>query len=132
MNQKYYIGVPSMDEQHLRIYELARRAQETNLSDMEMQVLIVELLEYAKFHLEDEERFLESSGLHDFLKGHLGLHTQFRVRAMDMYQQFREAETEEARRSVLNGAAEFCENWLLHHIDAEDRKYAALLKDRKP
>ena len=39
--------------------------------------------------------------------------------------------TEEDRRKILHAAAEFCENWLLHHIDVEDRKYAELLKSQK-
>lgn len=131
MNQKYIIGVPEMDAQHAKIYELAVKAQSKDLDDVEMQVLLVELLEYAKQHLEEEEKFLSARGLSDFLKGHVGLHTQFRARAMDIYQQFRDAETEEERRKILLAAAEFCESWLLHHIDVEDRKYAVLLTAQK-
>lgn len=131
MNAKYLIGIPDMDAQHAKIYELAVKAQSKYLTDVEMQVLLVELLEYAKHHLEEEEKFLAARGLSDFLKGHVGLHTQFRARAMDIYHQFREGETEEDRRKILHAAAEFCENWLLHHIDVEDRKYAELLKSQK-
>lgn len=128
MEKKYLIHIEEMDEQHARIFHIAGRAKSDELTDSEMQVLIVELLEYAKFHLEEEEAMLASQGLLDFFTEHIKLHTKFRERAMDLYQMFREAESTQQRREILQDTAKFCESWLLNHIDIEDRKYAALLK----
>lgn len=130
MENKYRLHIDEMDDQQTRIFYIADPAKSAELNDSEMQAVIVELLEYAKFHLEEEEKMLTSHGLSDFLTEHIKLHTKFRERAMDLYQMYREAESTQQRRDLLKDTATFCESWLLKHIDIEDRKYAALLKGR--
>ncbi len=128
MEKKYIIGIAEMDKQHSKIFEIAERARDAELDLVSMQNIIVELVNYAKKHLEEEESMLRINGLHDFLYKHIVLHNQFREQAMEIYCDFRNAEEIEDKRIYLHKAASFCENWLLNHIDVEDRKYAKILK----
>lgn len=128
MEERYRIGVPEMDAQHARLFELLERAQVMDPDEGEVQLLILDLVNYAKTHLELEEKFLAEQGLHDFLESHLGLHRDFRVRAMEVYSALREAESLALKRKVLKDTVEFCDQWLREHIDVEDRAYAELLR----
>lgn len=128
MKFKYVLGVPEMDIQHERILDLARQAQDPSLEEIDMQKIIVDLVNYAKFHLEEEEALLRSQRQFEFLDDHILLHNKFREHTMDVYHQFRSAETENDKRALLHKVAAFCESWLRNHIDIEDRKYVPLLK----
>lgn len=116
-----------MDRQHARILEIAGRAKDPDLDEVGMQILIVELISYSEKHLEKEEEMLRENGLHEFLRDHVLLHREFREFAIQIYQDFRESDEVEKMRMHLGRVADFCENWLLTHIDIEDRKYANLL-----
>jgi hemerythrin-like metal-binding protein len=130
MNSNYIIGVAEMDDQHSQIFEIAARAKQPDLDEMDIQIIMTELVNYAKEHLESEEKLLADQGLHDFLKEHVKLHQRFREQAMSMYQELRKAEELENKRAILLQTAEFCESWLKTHIDVEDRKYVELLKKK--
>jgi hemerythrin-like metal-binding protein len=127
MKHKYVLGIQEMDTQHEKILELAHQAQDSTLEEIDMQKIIVDLVNYAKFHLEEEEALLRSSRQFDFLEEHIKLHDVFREHAMDIYHRFRSAESEEERRALLHRVAAFCESWLRNHIDIEDRKYVTLV-----
>lgn len=128
MKSKYVLGVKEIDAQHERIFELAQQAQDPNLEAIDMQKIVVDLVNYAKFHLDEEEALLRSSGQSKFLETHIPLHNSFREHTMDLYHQFRLAETDEERRALLLKVATFCESWLKEHIDIEDRKFVPLIK----
>lgn len=130
MTTKYTLGVPEMDDQHERIFELAREAKDTGLEEIDMQRVIVDLVNYAKFHLEEEEALLRSNGQFEFLEGHVKLHNAFRDHAMDIYHRFRLADSETEKRALLHQVASFCESWLRNHINVEDRQYVPLLKSK--
>ncbi len=131
MRRKYILGVPEMDVQHDKILELAQQAQDPSLEEIDMQKIIVDLVNYAKHHLEEEEALLRSHRQFEFLEDHIPLHNTFREHTMDIYHQFRSAETEAEKRALLHKVAAFCESWLRNHIDIEDRKYVPLVtRDR--
>lgn len=128
MKRKYTLGVKEMDDQHEKIFELAQQAQDPSLEDLDMQKVIVDLVNYAKFHLEEEEALLRSNRQFEFLESHIELHHTFREHTMDIYHRFRSSETEAERRDLVRKVAAFCESWLRNHIDIEDRKYVPLIK----
>lgn len=130
MKRKYVLGISEMDLQHQKILDLAHQAKDSNLDEIDMQKLVVDLVNYAKLHLEEEEALLRSHRQFDFLEAHIKLHDVFREHAMDIYHRFRSADTEDERRALLHKVAAFCESWLLNHIDVEDRKYVALVKSQ--
>ncbi len=130
MEERYRIGVPEMDAQHARLFELIDRGQRPEPDEGDVQLLILDLVNYAKTHLELEETFLAEQGLEDFLESHVGLHRDFRVRAMEVYTALREAEGLEQKRQLLKDTVNFCDQWLREHIDVEDRAYAELLRSK--
>jgi hemerythrin len=130
MEERYRIGVPEMDAQHARLFELIERGQTPEPDEGDVQLLILDLVNYAKTHLELEETFLAEQGLEDFPESHVGLHRDFRVRAMEVYTALREAEGLEQKRQLLKDTVNFCDQWLREHIDVEDRAYAELLRSK--
>jgi hemerythrin len=131
MDPKYLIGVPEMDEQHTKLFAIADRAKRVGDDDFEMNSVIMELVNYANAHLDQEEDFLKKNGLSDFEREHSKKHILFRNKAMEFYDQFREAVDIEEKSKLLNEIIPFCEEWLKQHINVEDRQYAELLRKRK-
>jgi hemerythrin-like metal-binding protein len=131
VDPKYIIGVPEMDEQHARLLALAERARSIGDDDFDMNTVILDLINYAKSHLDEEEAFLVKNGLSDFQKDHAKKHLLFRNKAMEFYGAFRELTDTEAKSKLLKEIVNFCETWLLQHINVEDRVYAELLRQRK-
>lgn len=131
MTKKYHLGIADMDQQHDQIFEIARKAQESNCDEISAHRLVLELVNYAQFHLKEEEAMLRSHGFHEFLETHVRLHRDFRTQVMGYYEQFRLSSSDEERMGLLRQIAVFCEHWLANHIDVEDRKYVQLLKDQK-
>ena len=130
MSHKYVLGIQDMDTQHAKILELAHQAQDATLEEIDMQKIIVDLVNYAKLHLEEEEALLRSHRQFEFLEAHIKLHDAFREHAMDIYHRFRSAESLEERRALLHRVASYCESWLRNHIDVEDRKYVSFVKKK--
>lgn len=131
-NFKYSIGIPEMDLQHQKLLELTNRTKELSKSfdEFEMNSVVMQLIEYAQSHLDQEEAFLKSKGLNDFLKEHIKKHNAFRDRAMEIYDQFRDLGEVEEKAAYCVKVSEFCETWLIQHINQEDRAYAELLKSK--
>ncbi len=124
MDPKYLIGIPEMDAQHARLLELAERARGVVAEEGPMDEIVLQLINYANAHLDQEEEFLRQSGLADFLVGHGKKHVAFRSQAMDFYNSFREAEGVDAKFALVGEITRFCEAWLIEHIHVEDRRYA--------
>lgn len=127
MNFKYAIGIDEMDEQHRELLRLADLAKHKDHDELEMNNLVLQLLNYATGHLDQEEAYLKANGLESFLAEHIKLHRLFRIKAMDFYSDFRGTIGVEAKAKLLAEIGEFCEKWLIEHIDDEDRKYAKLI-----
>lgn len=132
MNSRYLLGIPEMDEQHRRILDLANMAKAGVTIEFEINSILIRLIEYSLEHLDSEENFLLEAGLVDLEKNHSVLHVEFRSRAMDYYNRFRTLDSFDEKRSLLAEIGEFCERWLLEHIDVEDRRYAEILLGRRP
>lgn len=131
MDSKYLIGVPEMDEQHSKIFDLIERTKVIFSDEFEMNIVIMELIGYANTHLDNEEAFLKQNGLADFEREHSKKHTAFRMKAMECYDTFRGADTLEEKAELLKRIGSFCEDWLFQHIHVEDRTYAELLKKHR-
>ncbi len=127
MDSKYLIGVPEMDEQHATILKPVDRAKRVSGDEFEMNAVVMDLVSYAHSHLDQEEDFLKENGLVDFEKEHSKKHVLFRAKAMEIYDQFRDAADIDIKKKILYDIALFCEHWLIDHINVEDRAYAVLL-----
>lgn len=128
MDSQYIIGITEMDEQHAKLFALFKKVRESSHDMLVLNKVVVELLDYANVHLDEEEQFLKTQGLNDFLRGHVGKHVLFRQRAMELYDSFRELADEAQKSNIAELIAQFCEDWLKEHINVEDRVYASLLK----
>ena len=123
-DNQYSVGVALMDNHHQRLFDIINKLHEAvkagQASDA-MGSIIVELLDYTKYHFGEEEKMLQAIG-YPQLDMHKGLHKKF----ID--------ELEGYKADVDKGMAVFAAtkvfntslNWLVGHIQTIDTGYTEL------
>lgn len=131
MDKKYEIGIPEMDAQHKKIFEIVDRAKAAE-NDIDMSQITLELIEYIREHLEKEELLIKDQPVltHLYIQ-HNKKHNIFRIRAIELYDELRASESAAMKKIIINNIIEFCEHWITEHINIEDREYAELMLKQK-
>jgi hemerythrin len=126
MDKKYELGIPQIDKQHKKIFDIVDRAK-LSQNDTEMSEITLELINYIREHLDEEETLIKSYDLPtDYCQKHFKKHNLFRVKAIDLYDDLRACNNPEGKKAIINSIIHFCEVWIAEHIDIEDREYAKL------
>ncbi len=121
-------GIESVDAQHRRLVELinsfgARLAQ-NDVADQHMEDLLQSLVDYARFHFEDEEELMARFRLDQrHCAAHIAEHKAFIVDVAFMSQCRRKDDIDEARALL-----DFIIHWLAYHILGSDKNMAGQLK----
>jgi hemerythrin len=123
-NQNYVTDLPSVDDQHHHLVDLINRLGQSlgdnRVSNDELQSLFSELVTYAKFHFNDEERLMRETGIdRRHIKRHVASHRRFLkdVAALHSVGQ------EQAAQSA-SGILDYLVHWLAYHILGEDQDMA--------
>jgi len=128
--QQFGVGVPAMDEQHRKLFDLANELYRhlINNSDNrhELEKAITSLVSYAQTHLSDEERLMKAAGYVDY-ENHKRNHDRILSQVSEMYEQFQRGET-----LIANQLLTFVANWLVEHIHKVDRGYSSCLQAQQP
>ncbi len=127
-NDQFSVGVKKMDDQHQKIImifnTLVDNAQATAGSEKVSEVL-TEMVEYASEHFKCEEQLLRDHA-HPDLEQQLTEHMKFRRQAGEFCLQASKGD-EEVTQDLLN----YLYDWWTNHILHEDKKYAALLGEKR-
>jgi methyl-accepting chemotaxis protein len=120
-SDRYAIGVPTMDTQHQRFFEMINQLHEAMKVGRSSRVtanLVTELARYTEYHFTAEERLLEKHR-------YPGLAEQKTAHARFI------AQVQELRRKVNAGdtaigpeAMSMVRDWLVNHIQKMDQQYA--------
>jgi len=113
MDDKYKLGIDTIDIQHQKIFDIINDLCDTNtVSDMEK--IIKELKEYSIYHFKTEEEYFMSI---EFIESetHKHLHNMF-IQTMEYYSDFPEKLNKKKLYTFLN-------TWIKNHILIEDKKY---------
>lgn len=119
------IGVPLIDEQHRRLVSLINKlhgAMQNRSGSAAMSVILDELIDYTEKHFKAEERLMERAG-YNKLPDHKVLHKKLVAQVVDIQHQFKQG-----RATVTLDLMNFLSNWLIGHIQGEDRKYVSVVK----
>lgn len=123
----FIIGVSQMDIQHKRLFEIANSIAETlrfnNESDM-LAESFAALIDYTHYHFAAEDALMSLYGFPES-ESHAKSHREHERMAEEYF--------ENIRNGKIPGKIEFQQfmnDWLLHHILVEDRKYSAFLNAR--
>ena len=124
-NPDWNTGIEKIDAQHRTLFdETEKLLQAIHLdrsSEMVPELLAV-LGHYVEQHFQDEEKLMTSAG-YPGLESHRAEHRQMRTRLKAM------VEHGQKDPAVLNEeAAEFFIDWLITHVDGEDREMAQYLR----
>jgi hemerythrin len=118
--EHYRIGIDNIDHQHRHLVDLLNQLSgellQGNLNAAARQDYLQELVEYTHYHFEDEERFMDDSGLDaGFIAQHKRDHQQF-IRQIGMFAPEIEHSTDEVMAVLLK----FLFSWLIFHILGSD------------
>lgn len=116
-SEKIEVGLPDIDAQHKRLFDLA--ASFIGEGDqIRVMKTLVELCDYAKVHLREEEAMLAAIGFTGLVE-HRRHHARFRRMLNELLEDAREMTLDEIAERVealING-------WFCHHIMQVDAEY---------
>lgn len=122
--EEYALGVPRIDEQHRKLFEIAADIQEllnnqfvTDKYDAIVEI-IEELKRYTIEHFADEEKFMLEHKFPKFLS-HKAMHLDFveKMNAIDLNQ------IDNEQNLYLKDILGFVLEWLVQHILVDDKQY---------
>ncbi|HON91132.1 MAG TPA: bacteriohemerythrin [Sedimentisphaerales bacterium] len=119
-NEQLSVGVLEMDTQHKRLIEMINRlhgAMAKGEGAAVLKTIVNELVTYTKVHFASEERLL-ASRQYPGLAAHKQLHEHFTAKVVEMQEKI------QAGKMVTSvGVGNFLQDWLVHHIQQEDKRY---------
>ncbi|HDX8597335.1 TPA: bacteriohemerythrin [Aeromonas dhakensis] len=124
-NEAFMVQVPSMDNQHLGLFEAMNRLYQAVLDKSPAPLRkqrLDELLKLATRHFADEEQVMEQAGYPE-LRRHKQEHARL-LAELDTLMQRNGTDDEEFNMELLV----FLKNWLLNHISKVDKQYSGSLR----
>ncbi len=123
----FSVNIKEMDEQHMRLLEIAREVHEATTAGIEEEVLrevMNSLVEYTETHFKDEERLMKKHG-YKLYRDHKKEHG----RLMEEVKQFRQRLKADSRMAGAD-IIHFLRDWIITHILSSDRKYSRVLNEK--
>lgn len=120
----YRVGIPTIDEQHQRLFDIVNRFHEAVVRREGRWALVAafdELAEYTVYHFREEEQRMAEVGYPDFTK-HRGYHQKL----VDLVATYRQ-QLAEGVDGIEARAVDFLKMWLNAHVLGTDKdigKYA--------
>ncbi len=119
-NEQLSVGVLEMDVQHKRLIELINRlydAMSRGEGSGILKTIVNELVTYTKVHFTAEERLM-ASRQYPQLSTHRQLHERFTTQVVEMNEKI-----VTGKMLTAVNVGNFLRDWLLTHIQSEDKKY---------
>lgn len=126
---KFLVGIEQVDNEHRRLFEIAGRVYDAlatgdAAATRAAQSAVAELLDYTDTHFANEEALMEAAAYPE-LEAHQKLHRHLLSRARDMA-----IRSEFEEQFIVLELNRFLYNWLVDHIQAEDRKFGDFMAAR--
>lgn len=126
-NDKYSVGVESIDSQHKRLFEIGNELIDAMKADKfdkydDIMYILGELRDYTIYHFDFEEKLLKSNNV-EFTDSHAHQHTFF----IDKLMETTTLDIDSQQDQVLNGIFEFLTDWIVNHIMSTDKTYQVAL-----
>ncbi len=117
--EEYCIGIKEIDDQHKALVNMITKLQisaaKGNEDDV-MRKVIIEIVDYTKFHFAEEEKLMNRIGFPE--RGyHMTLHKDLILQVIGILKKLKLGKT-----LSVNDLIKFLEGWLINHIIKEDLK----------
>ena len=119
-NESYSVGVKELDEQHQQIIKMVNRLikeKDIKVNSETISDVLTELTQYAEFHFEKEEEYMEKYDFPGYL-AHKQLHKTFRLQVVTFA-----IETMADKKTIPDEVLEYLKSWWMNHILESDMEY---------
>ncbi len=123
MKEEYYTGIPQIDEEHKKLFEIAESAYELRRNEFipdkydNIRDILMELRDYTKEHFKHEEEYMESINY----KKMFSQKTQHQA-FIDKLDEIDLDDIDENSDQMIDDILEFLTNWLVEHILHTDKQ----------
>lgn len=120
----YSVKVKKFDDQHKKLVDLINQlhdAMKSGQGNTAIGVVLQSLVAYTGTHFADEVKLLQANGYPDLVK-HQAAHDTFVKQVVEFQKKFQDG-TAMLTMTVLS----FLKEWLVKHIQGEDKKYGIFL-----
>jgi hemerythrin len=126
-NPAFSVKVKQFDDQHIRLVDMINElydAMKAGNGSETVAKILGQLVDYTVTHFTDEEQRLSQYAYPD-LEAHKSEHEKLVRQVLDLQQKF------EAGQAILTiNVMMFLKDWLMKHIQGDDKKYGDYLNDR--
>jgi hemerythrin len=126
-NQKYSVGITSIDAQHQNLFAIAHElhaAMSAGQGKSALSRLLDRLVQYTAVHFVHEERLMRQCDYPN-LEEHRREHEKLTAQVVDFQKEY-----QAGRITLTVQLLQFLKGWLEHHIQESDHAYAPHLKSR--
>ena len=129
-NESYSIGHELVDAQHRQLFEIINRLAIYDQASTNLELIsqiLSQLTEYASFHFETEESYLEKIACAN-LVSHKQEHRQFRIKVMELCKA-----ALENKDVTVEEIFNYLSDWLVNHIlDTDQQCFSTVQKPSLP
>lgn len=125
---RFALGISEIDEQHKKMLSIINKLyrlleEKKNGSREEIAAIIQEMVDYAVYHFQTEEKYFELFG-YEKSKEHIEIHNQYRTKVGDWFKRY----SETGDGAVFFEISAYLQDWWVWHINNTDRDYVPFLK----
>ncbi|HPN37270.1 MAG TPA: bacteriohemerythrin [Melioribacteraceae bacterium] len=121
---KYSVGISTIDAQHQKLVNIINDlndAMRNGKSKEVLNVTLTSLIDYTKIHFKYEEDLFNKYSYPEKLS-HKMIHDKLTKQVLDFYDKY-----QKGNATVSIELMSFLSDWLLKHINGEDKKYTEFL-----
>ena len=125
-DQKYSVGIESIDVQHKQLFKMLSGFYERFQTDSQSAYdkLVDDAFKYVEYHFGYEETSFKRYG-YDDTEAHIKEHKLFINKLLDIKQR-----KKEGKPVLTMELTNYLKNWLVEHILGVDMKYSQFLRDK--
>lgn len=114
------VNVKKIDGQHQQFIQILNKLYESvsrGTEQKDLKVILDELVAYTDLHFQTEEKYFDKFNYENSTE-HKAEHKKLREQVADFYKKFEEGKVE-----ISIELLDFLEDWLVDHLDGQDKKY---------
>lgn len=126
-DEKLSVNIPSIDRQHQKLISLVNQlhdAMKKGKGKEALNYILEELISYTDYHFKTEEKYFDQYGYAE-TERHKNEHNSFVKKVNEFNERFSQ------NNAIISlEVLTFLKNWVLQHIQKEDKKYSSFLIEK--